>query len=116
MTTSLKSKLWISGFGFLGLIFWTLVGVYLAVAFIGMRLDTAIGWGIGFVSLTLVFGGLMIGVSQLAQSLAERFISRLQPASRSTEDRLDELEHLKRRDMVTPEEYTAKRQDILKDL
>jgi hypothetical protein len=35
---------------------------------------------------------------------------------RSTEDRLDELERLKRRDMVTPEEYAAKRQEILKDL
>jgi len=36
--------------------------------------------------------------------------------SRTVEDRLDELERLKRRDMVTPEEYAAKRQDILKDL
>jgi hypothetical protein len=35
---------------------------------------------------------------------------------RTVEDRLDELERLKRRDMVTPEEYAAKRQDILKDL
>ena len=35
---------------------------------------------------------------------------------RSAEDRLDELERLKRRDMVTPEEYAAKRQEILKDL
>jgi hypothetical protein len=35
---------------------------------------------------------------------------------RSTEDRLDELERLKRREMVTPEEYAAKRQEILKDL
>jgi hypothetical protein len=34
----------------------------------------------------------------------------------SIEDRLDELERLKRRDMVTPEEYAAKRQEILKDL
>jgi hypothetical protein len=32
------------------------------------------------------------------------------------EDRLDDLERLKRRDMVTPEEYAAKRQEILKDL
>ncbi len=32
------------------------------------------------------------------------------------EDRLDELERLKRRDMVTQEEYAAKRQEILKDL
>jgi hypothetical protein len=36
--------------------------------------------------------------------------------TRSVEDRLDELERLKRRDMVTPEEYAAKRQEILKDL
>ncbi len=36
--------------------------------------------------------------------------------SARVEDRLDELELLKRRDMVTPEEYTAKRQEILKDL
>ncbi len=36
--------------------------------------------------------------------------------SRSVEDRLDELERLKRRDMVTPEEYDTKRQEILKDL
>jgi hypothetical protein len=35
---------------------------------------------------------------------------------RSVEDRLDDLERLKRRDMVTPEEYAAKRQEILKDL
>jgi len=35
---------------------------------------------------------------------------------RTAEDRLDELERLKRRDMVTPEEYAAKRQEILKDL
>ena len=34
----------------------------------------------------------------------------------SVEDRLDELERLKCRDMVTPEEYAAKRQEILKDL
>ena len=38
------------------------------------------------------------------------------PKERSVEDRLDELERLKRRDMVTPEEYAAKRQEILKDL
>jgi hypothetical protein len=37
-------------------------------------------------------------------------------ARASVEDRLDELERLKRRDMVTPEEYTAKWQEILKDL
>jgi hypothetical protein len=35
---------------------------------------------------------------------------------KTVEDRLDILERLKRREMVTPEEYTAKRQEILKDL
>jgi hypothetical protein len=35
---------------------------------------------------------------------------------KDVEDRLDELERLKRREMVTPEEYVAKRQEILKDL
>jgi hypothetical protein len=34
----------------------------------------------------------------------------------SAEDHLDELERLKRRAMVTPEEYVTKRQEILKDL
>jgi predicted Holliday junction resolvase-like endonuclease len=34
----------------------------------------------------------------------------------SVEDRLDELERLKRRAMVTPEEYEAKREEILRDL
>jgi hypothetical protein len=38
------------------------------------------------------------------------------PSVKSVEDRIDELERLKRRDMVTPEEYSAKRQEILKDL
>jgi hypothetical protein len=38
------------------------------------------------------------------------------PAYHSAEDRLDELERLKRRDMVTQEEYATKRQEILKDL
>ena len=38
------------------------------------------------------------------------------PKERSVEDRLDELERLKRRDMVTSEEYAVKRQEILKDL
>jgi len=36
--------------------------------------------------------------------------------TRSAEDRLDELERLKRRDMVTPEEYATKRAEILKDI
>ena len=35
---------------------------------------------------------------------------------RSVEERLDELERLKRRDLISPEEYAAKRQEILKGL
>jgi hypothetical protein len=42
--------------------------------------------------------------------------SRLSSLPRSVEDRLDELERLNRREMVTPEEYAAKRQEILNDL
>ncbi len=38
------------------------------------------------------------------------------PVKDTVEDRLDELERLKRRDMVTAEEYALKRQDILNDL
>jgi F0F1-type ATP synthase membrane subunit b/b' len=40
----------------------------------------------------------------------------LQLGQRTAEERLDELERLKRRDMVTSEEYAAKRRDILEDL
>jgi hypothetical protein len=39
-----------------------------------------------------------------------------EPRRKAVEDRLDELERLKRRDMVSPEEYATKRQEILKDL
>jgi len=52
---------------------------------------------------------------QIAKAQAELSASP-QPKFRSVEDRLDDLERLKRRDMVTPEEYAAKRQEILKDL
>jgi hypothetical protein len=47
---------------------------------------------------------------------AAKVDSALVARASSIEDRLDELERLKRRDMVTPEEYAAKRQEILKDL
>ncbi|MCE0522177.1 MAG: hypothetical protein LV480_04630 [Methylacidiphilales bacterium] len=52
--------------------------------------------------------GRQMNIENQVESLGARW--------RSVEDRLDELERLKRRDMVTPEEYTAKRQEILKDL
>jgi hypothetical protein len=51
-----------------------------------------------------------------AEELRKANQSSLWNQRRSVEDRLDELERLKRRDLVTPEEYAAKRQEILKDL
>jgi hypothetical protein len=46
-----------------------------------------------------------------------RTSTEIAPSNRpTTEDRLDELERLKRREMVTAEEYAAKRQEILNDL
>jgi cytochrome c-type biogenesis protein CcmI len=68
--------------------------------------------------------GIVILVVICAAAVAiRRSRSRLISSSRaefawqkSVEDRLDELERLKRRDMVTPEEYAAKHQEILKDL
>ena len=49
-------------------------------------------------------------ISYIARQIAPK------PERTSVENRLDELERLKRRDMVTPEEYATKRQEILKDL
>jgi hypothetical protein len=46
---------------------------------------------------------------------AAKFDSSLVARAPSVEDRLDELERRKRRDMVTLEEYAAKRQDTLED-
>jgi hypothetical protein len=72
-----------------------------------------------FFILLLVTGGgtLWHCLLRLRENFAQwDKVSRqlLRPAS--VEDRLDQLERLKRRAMVTPEEYTAKRQEILKDL
>ncbi len=65
-------------------------------------------------------GAVVVGVLQFTgKAKFGRVIEAETSASdkaQSTEDRLDELERLKRRDMVTPEEYAAKRQEILKDL
>jgi hypothetical protein len=63
--------------------------------------------------LVVIVGGA-INVVICWRRAAKADSTLLNPAT--VEDRLDELERLKRRDMVTPEEYAAKRQDILKDL
>ena len=60
-------------------------------------------------------GFLVIHCSKRAWS-ADMQLWATRAISSRVEDRLDELERLKRRDMVTHEEYAAKRQEILKDL
>jgi len=60
-------------------------------------------------------GFLVIHCSNRAWS-ADMQLWATRAISSRVEDRLDELERLKRRDMVTHEEYAAKRQEILKDL
>jgi hypothetical protein len=59
---------------------------------------------------------LVDGVRRFREMLASRSKWEGPSSLQLAEDRLDELERLKRRDMVTPEEYAAKRQEILKDL
>ena len=69
------------------------------------------------VNLTPVI--LAIGISvAILWAIVEYVVHRVgaKSAKDSVESRLDELERLKRREMVTPEEYAAKRQEILKDL
>ena len=86
----------------------------------GDHLSTTDFGGFG---LTMVFSAFtVLGLGLIAVGLYQIRLafSRLDQENTTpvinTEDRLDDLERLKRRDMVTPEEYAAKRQDILKDL
>jgi hypothetical protein len=63
-----------------------------------------------------LIGFLVIRCSYLAKTADAQLWSRREETGMQTEARLDELERLKRRAMVTPEEYEAKRKDILDDL
>jgi len=77
--------------------------------------------GLCFFLVLLAFGSLYTLANVIWMCLGEEtapVVSSTPEARiwRSVEDRLDELERLKRRDMVTPEEYGTKRQEILKDL
>ena len=78
-------------------VFWILMVIFSAVFFLLIGL-------VGFVALR-----------KMRQKAAANSSAQF-AWQNSVEDRLDELERLKRRDMVTPEEYAAKRQEILKDL
>jgi len=95
----------------------------LGLAFLGIlffKLFALISWGVSGIVLFLFL--LAVGSGYTLHHLIRLCVGE-EPASgadmaesRSVEDRLDELERLKRREMVTPEEYAAKRQEILKDL
>ena len=84
-------------------------------------LEPASDIGIGAIVVTCI---LMLTASVSFMILCVYLFRSMRKAPQKTEvhaapraeDRLDELERLKRRDMVTPEEYTTKRQEILKDL
>jgi hypothetical protein len=80
---------------------------------------------LSYLLTTTVIGGLYLAYFSVACQEIVKFAKLASmksppplPGNRSSsvEDRLDDLERLKRRDMVTPEEYAAKRQEILKDL
>jgi hypothetical protein len=78
-------------------VFWSFTGIFLAAFFLLLGL-------VGFAALRR-------GRDTLKSGSSAQFAWQ-----NSVEARLDELERLKRRDMVTSEEYAAKRQEILKDL
>ena len=64
---------------------------------------------------------LLVGLVAVVAVRQRRQNSKVIPSAQfawqnSVEDRLDELERLKRRNMVTADEYAAKRQEILNDL
>ena len=72
-----------------------------------------------FAPIIGLFAMSLMGIYVMSRASTSKLKSAtdvIRQARKSTEDRLDELERLKRRDMVTPEEYAAKRQEILKDL
>ncbi len=84
---------------------------------------------IGFVSYEMVHSSLSFWATALFGLLGGTLLfavpvvrprkpeqEAVSPQYHAVEDRLDELERLKRRDIVTPEEYAAKRQEILKGL
>jgi hypothetical protein len=73
-------------------------------------------WWAGPMTILLLVGSANYLIKKAYNRLAQSEISFQETFSRSVENRLDELERLKRRDLVTPEEYAAKRQEILKDL
>jgi type VI protein secretion system component VasK len=89
--------------------------------FAQMRITPEQSWRIAAMFLPFFFAVWML-IREISAVRAAKLVEEKRQSSsdelsdRSVEDRLDELERLKRRDLVTPEEYAAKRQEILKDL
>ena len=84
-----------------------------------LRGRIAIGAGIGCLGLlvlSLILCLIVVTVRRMRRTPMSNSPHAEFAWQKSVEDRLDELERLKRRDMVTPDEYAAKRQEILKDL
>ena len=103
-----------------------ILGVFILVVVAPIIFFSASDFGSGFAYLSVLvpvaigIGSVVTGVLQFTgQAKFGRVIevdSSSAEKTQRTEDRLDELDRLKRRNMVTSEEYAAKRQEILKDL
>jgi len=95
---------------------------FAGLMFFGPKIDPDLGIVLAIINFVVVVIMAVIISSPDANALWKVFRKRGAFVTggtanlRRVEDRLDELERLKRRDMVTPEEYAAKRQEILKDL
>lgn len=101
-----------------------ILGAFILVTVLPFGFFVTSNFNSGFAYLFLLVpagigaGSIIAGVLQFTGRV--KFGRVIEAETRETakevEDRLDELERLKRRDMVTPEEYAAKRAEILKDL
>lgn len=105
--------------GLLGVLFWLAVGAGLLSRFGGISFAPS---NYGRLVIAFIFFYAICGLLQnTANKTAMKWFRHARheaksETDRSIEDRLDELERLKRRAMVTSEEYEAKRKDILNDL
>jgi len=95
---------------------------FAGLMFFGPKIDP--GLGVFFAIINFAFVAVMAVIISRSETKAlgssfregDASVTGIAANLRRAEDRLDELERLKRRDMVTPEEYAAKRQEILKEL
>ena len=94
-------------------VFTACVGAYTASCLYLISHSALSFWFAAFFGL---IGGNTIGFAFRGTKIPGESEISAEEKKTTCEDRLDELERLKRRDMVTPEEYAAKRQEILKDL